>query len=375
MENRYPENLRKAAVTKFINGQSAKEVCAEYSIARSTLFLWKKQYTTDKIGQIPREQYLLKKELDRLRMENTIFKTCNCSPSSSLSEKLSAIHGHKDKFSTHALCRVLNVNRSTYYHYALRSPEKKQIQLQDDKLKPLIGAIFEKSCGRFGARKIRVKLAEQGHIASERRILRLMKELGLSATGTKPRLNSANDRQYQYYPNKLKRNFLTDAPNKVWVSDITYAKVGMDFLYLCVVIDLYSRKVIGHSISENIDADLALSAFHQSYLARQKPINLTFHSDQGSQYTAFEFRNVLRNYGVVQSFSAPGSPHDNAVAESFFATIKKEDFRCNYYKTENEFRMAVAKYIEFYNDYRPHQRLGFLTPNQAEMEFYRTASG
>ena len=91
MENRYPENLRKAAVTKFINGQSAKEVCAEYGIARSTLFLWKKQYTTDKIGQIPREQYLLKKELDRLRMENTIFKTCNCSPSSSLSEKLSAI--------------------------------------------------------------------------------------------------------------------------------------------------------------------------------------------------------------------------------------------------------------------------------------------
>ena len=353
MENRYPENLRKAAVTKFINGQSAKEVCAEYGIARSTLFLWKKQYTTDKIGQIPREQYLLKKELDRLRMENTIFKTCNCSPSSSLSEKLSAIHGHKDKFSTHALCRVLNVNRSTYYHYALRSPEKKQIQLQDDKLKPLIGAIFEKSCGRFGARKIRVKLAEQGHIASERRILRLMKELGLSATGTKPRLNSANDRQYQYYPNKLKRNFLTDAPNKVWVSDITYAKVGMDFLYLCVVIDLYSRKVIGHSISENIDADLALSAFHQSYLARQKPINLTFHSDQGSQYTAFEFRNALRNYGVVQSFSAPGSPHDNAVAESFFATIKKEDFRRNYYKTENEFRIAVAKYIEFYNDYRP----------------------
>ena len=103
--------------------------------------------------------------------------------------------------------------------------------------------------------------------------------------------------------------------------------------------------------------------------------NLTFHSDQGSQYTAFEFRNALRNYGVVQSFSAPGSPHDNAVAESFFATIKKEDFRRNYYKTENEFRMAVAKYIEFYNDYRPHQRLGFLTPNQVEMEFYRTASG
>lgn len=350
----------------------------EYIEARETTFALYDalaQLPPNADGEVPRERYLLEKELKRLRTENAIFKACDCSPSSLLSERLSAICKHKDKFSIHALCRVLNVNRSTYYHYALRSPEKTQIQLQDDKLKPLIGVIFEKSCGRFGARKIRVKLAEQGHIVSERRILRLMKELGLSAAGAKPRLNSANDRQYQYYPNKLKRTFLTDAPNKVWVSDITYAKVGMDFLYLCVVIDLYSRKVIGYSIAENIDTSLTLSALHQSYLTRKKPVGLTFHSDQGSQYTAFEFRNALRNYGVVQSFSAPGSPHDNAVAESFFATIKKEDFRRNYYKTENEFRTAVAKYIEFYNDYRPHQRLGFLTPNQVEMEFYRKASG
>ena len=375
MSNHYSENFKSTIVQHYLSGTTSVQLCTKYGIARSTLFLWVKQYSVNADGEVPRERYLLEKELKRLRTENAIFKACDCSPSSLLSERLSAICKHKDKFSIHALCRVLNVNRSTYYHYALRSPEKTQIQLQDDKLKPLIGMIFEKSCGRFGARRIRVKLAEQGHIVSERRILRLMKELGLSAAGAKPRLNSANDRQYQYYPNKLKRNFLTDAPNKVWVSDITYAKVGMDFLYLCVVIDLYSRKVIGYDISENIDTSLALSAFHQAYLTRKKTIGLTFHSDQGSQYTAFEFRNTLRNYGVVQSFSAPGSPHDNAVAESFFATIKKEDFRRNYYKTENEFRTAVAKYIEFYNGYRPHQRLGFLTPNQVEMEFYHTTSG
>ena len=375
MVKRYSDAFKCIVTQKYDQGRSVQSICTEYGIARSTLFLWVKQYSVNADGEVPSEHYLLEKELERLRTENMIFKTCNCAPSSPLSEKLSAIHQLKGEFSIHALCRTLNVNRSTYYHYALRSPEKTQIQLQDDKLKPLIRTIFEKSCGRFGARKIRVKLAEQGHIASERRILRLMKELGLSAAGTKPRLNSANDRQYQYYPNKLKRNFLTAAPNKVWVSDITYAKVGMDFLYLCVVIDLYSRKVIGYSISENIDTNLALSAFHQSYFTRQKPANLTFHSDQGAQYTTFEFRSTLWNHGVVQSFSAPGSPHDNAVAESFFATIKKEDFRRNYYKTENEFRAAVAKYIEFYNDYRPHQRLGFLTPNQVETEFYRSISG
>jgi len=102
----------------------------------------------------------------------------------------------------------------------------------------------------------------------------------------------------------------------------------------------------------------------------QTPENLTFHSDQGTQYTSFEFRQLLKKLGVIQSFSAPGSPHDNAVAESFFASIKKEDFRRNFYKTEEEFRDAVDKYISFYNDYRPHQRLGSMTPNQAESEFY-----
>lgn len=160
--------------------------------------------------------------------------------------------------------------------------------------------IFEKSCGRFGARKIRVKLAEQGHIASERRILRLMEELNLSAAGTKPRLNSANDRQYQYYPNKLKRNFLTDAPNKVWVSDIAYAKIGMDFLYLCVVIDLYSRKVIGYDISENIDTSLALSAFHQAYLTRKKLSVLLFIATKDHNIPLLNFAIL---YGITVLFS------------------------------------------------------------------------
>lgn len=130
------------------------------------------------------------------------------------------------------------------------------------------------------------------------------------------------------------RNFLTDAPNKVWVSDITYAKAGMDFLYLCVVIDLYSRKVVSYSISENIDTALIKQAFLDAFHVRESPSSLVFHSDQGTQYTSFEFCNLLKQHKITQSFSAPGSPHDNAVAESFFASIKKEDFRRNYYKTE-----------------------------------------
>ena len=375
MANRYTEDFKKQIIAQYQTDISAKKLCSQYGIARSTLFLWKKQYTADESGQIPRERYLLEKELERLRTENMIFKTCSCSPASPLLERLSAIDAHQNEFSIHALCRVLQVNRSTYYHHAFRSPDKTQLQIGDEALKPLITEIFSKSKARFGARKIRSKLIELGYTVSERRILRLMKELGFSSVGPKPRLNSANDRQYHYYPNKLKRNFLTDAPNKVWVSDITYAKVGMDFLYLCVVIDLYSRKVISYSISEYIDAGLVSQAFLDAFHTREAPNSLVFHSDQGTQYTSFEFYSLLKKHGVTQSFSAPGSPHDNAVAESFFATIKKEDLRRNYYKTEEEFRTAVKEYIEFYNDYRPHQRLGFLTPNQVEKEFYDSTTG
>lgn len=371
MAKRFTEEEKEAAVKKYESGHTAESVSAEYGISRSTFYTWKKQLQPDDRGQIPRKQYLMEQELQRLRIENQIFRESGCCPTSPLDSRIEAIHRLKDQYSIHTLCRVLDVNRATFYHHEFRSPEITQLEQNDALLKPLIVNIFEKSSGRFGARRIRVKLLQAGHIVSERRVSRLMKELKISSKGPSPRINSANDRQYQYYPNKLKRKFLSAAPNITWVSDITYARVGHDFLYLCVVIDLYSRKVVSYSISEHINAELVKHAFLEAFHSRGNPEKLTFHSDQGTQYTAFEFRQLLKQLGVIQSFSAPGSPHDNAVAESFFASIKKEDFRRNFYKTEEEFQVAVAEYIEFYNDYRPHQRLGSLTPNQAEEEYYK----
>ena len=271
MAKRYEESFKVKIIKQHQTGISAVKLCSQYGIARSTLFLWKKQYTADEAGQIPRERYLLEKELERLRTENTILKTCGCSPASPLSERLSATI--YIVANSACLMPCASVNRSTYYHHAFRSPGKTQLQIRDETLKPLIAEIFSKSKARFGARKIRSKLMELGYSVSERRILRLMKEFGLSSAGSKPRLNSANDRQYHYYPNKLKRNFLTDAPNKVWVSDITYAKVGMDFLYLCVVIDLYSRKVVSYGISEHIDTALVTQAFLDAYAARRNHLD------------------------------------------------------------------------------------------------------
>lgn len=371
MVPRYSEETKQNVLECYQSWHTVHEVCSQFGMARSTLLLWARQYSEDVTGQIPRERYLMKKELMRLRTENQIFKESGCCPTSPIKEKMAAIERLREQYSIHILCQTLNVNRSTYYYYAKRSSDKTKVELEDGEIKPRIIEIFEKSAGKFGARKIRTKLMEQGFAVSERRIVRLMKELGLSANFGHPRLNSANDREYKYYPNKLKHVFLTDAPNKIWVSDITYAKVGMDFLYLCVIIDLYSRRVVSYGISENIESDFVIDTFDRAFQGRDCPANLIFHSDQGTQYTSYAFRKFLHTRGVKQSFSAPGSPHDNAVAESFFASIKKEDFRRNYYRTEEEFRVAVEEHIRFYNEYRPHQHMGYQTPCQIETTYYR----
>lgn len=368
MAKRFTEKQRDEIVYHYQSGCNASELCKKHKISRSTLYLWIKQYSLIQTAQTPRNIYLLKKEVEQLRIENSIFRKSGCSAVSPLSEKLEAISRLRDEFSIHSLCRVLEVRRSTYYHYALRSPEQTLIQQQDDALKPIIVEVFEKSRNSFGARKIRAKLMELGHTISEPRTLRLMKELDISPRTNYRLPNSANDREYKYYPNKLKRMFITKAPNLAWVSDITYVRVGSEAYYLCVIIELFSRKVIAYAVSTSNDASLVIRAFHEAFTLREKPQGLIFHSDLGSQYTALEFKKLLRYHKVRQSFSAPGSPHDNAVAESFFASIKKEEFKRQLYHTEAELLTAVREYIDFYNGYRPHQVLSFKTPNQIEAE-------
>ena len=173
----YSSELRKQAIDLHNKGTPAPEICKQLGIGRSTLFLWLQQADPNHPQKASRKEYLEKTELERLRLENRIFRTCGCTPLSTLSDKLSAIDRYKDEFSVYRLCKTLDVLKSTYYHHALRSPEKTQNQLMDEQLRPLICEIFEKSMRTFGARRIRIKLRERGFITSEKRINRLMKEL------------------------------------------------------------------------------------------------------------------------------------------------------------------------------------------------------
>ena len=203
------------------------------------------------------------------------------------------------------------------------------------------------------------------------RVYRLMKQMNLPAMSTrKPKFKGFSDQNE--YDNHLQQNFNQNAPNTVWVSDITYIKAAGKFYYLCVIIDLFSRKVIAYSISGKQDSDLVKSVFLVAYKNRNSPKGLMFHSDRGSQYNSFSFRKLLDDMNVVQSFSKKGHPYDNAVAESFFKYLKLEETNRKIYSSIQELKLSVFEYIEgYYNSKRPHSSLGMLTPNQKEANFYR----
>lgn len=171
--------------------------------------------------------------------------------------------------------------------------------------------------------------------------------------------------------NRLQQRFSQDAPNLVWVSDITYLKAGGRWYYLCVVIDLFSRKVVSWHLSGRADVALVITVFRKAYKNRNEPYGLMFHSDRGTQYTAFAFRQLLDSMNVVQSFSKKGYPFDNAVCECFFKYLKLEETSRRTYHTFSELYLSVFEYIEgVYNSRRPHSSLGYLTPNEAEAAYW-----
>ena len=193
-----------------------------------------------------------------------------------------------------------------------------------------------------------------------------MKQLPKMSTD-KPHVSSRRSEENGDCCNHLQRNFAQKAPNLVWVSDITYIKAGGKWHYLCIVMDLYSRKVISWQISATADVELVLTAFQKAYEKRNAPYGLLFHSDRGTQYTAFAFRQLLDSLNVVQSFSKKGYPFDNACCECFFKYLKKEETDRNSYHSLLLLQLSIFEYIEgYYNSKRPHSTLHMLTPNEAE---------
>ena len=264
------------------------------------------------------------------------------------------------------MCKIMQVSRSGYYEW-LNNPGCNRDK-EDKKLTCKIEDIFKEGRGNYGSRPIKKELSRHGLIVSRKRIARLMNEATLVCK-TKHKFKATTDSCHNkpVAPNLLDRKFKASAANCYWVGDITYVPTGEGWLYLATVIDLFSRKVIGWSMSSNMKADLVNNALLMAIWQRKPPKGLIWHTDQGSQYCSESHSKLIRQHGIIQSMSRKGNCWDNAVAESFFHTIKTELIYQNKFKTREEARHAIFEYIEvFYNRTRMHSSNDYLSPVKYE---------
>lgn len=269
------------------------------------------------------------------------------------------------------LCRVLRVNRSTYYKFLNHKPSARENE--NASIRSLILEIYEASDKRLGAHKIQICLQRDYCIhISVGRVYRLMKTMNLPKMSTikppRPKNISVKDISCK---NILPQNFDQPEPNLVWVCDFTYIRAAGRFYYLCVILDLFSRKVIAYRVAPKMDRFLAINTLYDAIAVRNPPNGLIFHSDQGAQFTSADFRKVLDQCNFIQSFSSKGHPYDNAVIECFFKYLKKEETNRRSYQSLHQLQLSLFSYIHrFYNSTRPHSHNSGLSPSQRENLFF-----
>lgn len=280
--------------------------------------------------------------------------------------KYQFVHEHRSSFRVEKMCRVCDISRSGYY--AWRQREKSRRQKENERLVEKIKNVYAFNRKVYGSPRITEELKAQGLCCGKNRVARLMRLNGIKAKTVKRyKVTTKSAHTLPIAPNLVNRRFAADECNKLWVSDISYIATREGWLYLAVIIDVFSRTVVGWSMSERLHDTLTVTAFHQALFRRKPGSDLIFHSDRGSQYASDRFTMVLRSHGIIQSMSGKGNCYDNAVAESFFHTLKTELVYLESYETRAEARQSIFEYIEvFYNRVRRHSALGYKSPLEYE---------
>ena len=373
MQNiRLSDAVKQEIVNQYFAGTPVAALCVQHGIPRSTLYTWIHRFSPLKTASektVSYQEYTnLKRRFDKLEKQLEVIRLAGCGTSAPLKEKLTALEKLHGQFSVHVLCDALNVSRGTFYNHVFRRKKTPWYDTRREDLRVQVRTIFEENKQRFGSQKINAILAERGIKSSPKYVAELMREMGLYCIGRNAKREYKKQTNLRGRPNVLRRQFDVSEPNRVWVSDITSFMVKEKYYYICVIIDLFSRKIIAHGISDINSTYLVFSTFKKARDSRKPTGELMFHSDQGVQYTSHTFQKLMRMNNIVQSFSKTGSPHDNAVAEAFFSSMKKEELYRTNYKSEREFRAGVEEYIQFYNTKRPHATLKFKTPEWYESQ-------
>lgn len=276
--------------------------------------------------------------------------------------KYAWVKEHQNEFSISAMCKVMDISRSSYYEH-LHKPQSART-MKNQEMSAMVSEVFKEGRATYGARRIRQKLIQKKVTISRRKVSKLMKESNLEVK-TKRKFKATTDSNHNQSvaPNLLDRKFDVLEPNRYWVGDITYVPTEEGWLYLATVIDLYSRKVIGWSMDSRMKAELVNNALLMAIWQRKPTADIVWHTDRGSQYASDSHRAIIKQHHIKQSMSRKGDCWDNAVAESFFGSIKTEAIHHHKFKTREEAKHVIFEYIEvFYNRIRIHSANDYLSP-------------
>lgn len=372
MNQKYTESEKMMIITRYKSGEAVDVIALGTGIPRSTIYAWLKKEANGESNNKTvslKNYHLLENKVKRLQGIIEIMKKAGCTANDSLEVKLPALEALQGQYSVHMLCEALDIPRGTFYNYILRNKRTHTwYAKRREELRLEIQRIYDDSHQIFGASKICAVMKENGIRVSKEMVSELMRGMGLISI--RQDAKDLYDKEQRRFKNYLNQQFTVTRPNEVWVSDVTYFRFNNKNYYICVILDLFSRMVVGYRVGKINSTQLVRSTFQMAFEERQPVEPLTFHTDRGSNYHSKTFRTLLRSLGVTQSFSRAHIPYDNSVMESFFSNLKREELYRTKYRSENEFRTAVEKYMIFYNEQRPHAKNGYKTPFKKELDFF-----
>ncbi|WP_156314810.1 IS3 family transposase [Halalkalibacter wakoensis] len=361
----FTTEFKKQVVALYEGGKSRQDIVREYELTPSALDRWITQFQQsgsfkEKDNRSPEEQELieLRKRNKQLEMEVDIFKASRADHGT----KIEVIKKNRQLYSVSAMCKVLQIARSTfYYETEVAAQKEKEKATEEQELKEKILKIFNENRKVYGTRKIKRELLKAGRKVSRRRIGRLMKELGIQSKyaqpSYKPMSSQPNEESVQ---NVLDQEFQVNEEMSVLVSDLTYVKVGHYWNYVCFLIDLYNREIVGYSVGKRKDAALVQRAF--ATVNRPLENVKLFHTDRGSEFKNVAIDELLSENGIERSLSDKGNPYDNAVAEATFKILKTELINGEQFHSLNHLELELFDYINWYNNIRSHSALGYQSP-------------
>ncbi len=273
------------------------------------------------------------------------------------------VEEYQSAWSIHFLCELLKVSRSGFYAWRKREPSNQQKNRRE--VLQEVQLIHSEISQDYGSPRVHSELTARGYYCCENTVARIMKEGGIKARSKRKFRIATTDSKHDFpiAPNLLKQEFSADQPDSVWLTDITYISTRQGTTYLCTILDLYSRRIIGWQTSRSMHVQLVLDALQQAIDLRDPSPGLIVHSDRGSQFASLAFQTRLDKYGIVQSMSRKGNCYDNAPMESFFRSFKVEEVYWDDYHTHRDATQATCNYIErFYNRTRRHSSLGYISP-------------